>query len=183
MTFRTSLGNRKDKEKEGAAIVPRKRCPGQARDLPSFCCNDGGRWRNPLIHTPSYELQPGTKVRLTNRASNRDHLEHAEMSGERQDHCSSFKTYNPSRHTPYAEPAYFFTFCRSQSSSQEEDREEKHCDSPKSQEEEDPLLCRVLLSGASLQTAVGLGAYTHQQRLTAVQLLSKDVRPCIKGYG
>lgn len=107
VTFRTSLGNRKDKEKEGAAIVPRKRCPGQARDLPSFCCNDGGRWRNPLIHTPSYELQPGTKVRLTNRASNRDHLEHAEMSGERQDHCSSFKTYNPSRHTPYAEPAYF----------------------------------------------------------------------------
>lgn len=37
VTFRTSLANRKDKEKRGGkAIVPRKSSPGQACDLPGF---------------------------------------------------------------------------------------------------------------------------------------------------
>lgn len=37
MTFRTSPADRKDEEKSGeGAIVPKKRCPGQARDLSVF---------------------------------------------------------------------------------------------------------------------------------------------------
>lgn len=64
MTFRTSPADRKDEEKSGeGAIVPKKRCPGQARDLSVFLrwltFGAGGRRRNPLSHSLSYELQRG----------------------------------------------------------------------------------------------------------------------------
>lgn len=66
------------------AIVPGK--DAQVKPVTfQFSCNgwhlERGRLRNPLICSLPYELQTSTKVRLTNRVSNHDHLKHTRDKG------------------------------------------------------------------------------------------------------
>lgn len=126
VTFRASWADRKDKNggkkrkkknRRGLAIVPRKRSPDQACDLPSSSwwltfgvMGDAG------IHLSilSYELQPGTKVCLADRASsNHDHLKHTEISGERPRRRHAFFPFFPKMIIPLStchmlSTAYFF---------------------------------------------------------------------------
>lgn len=120
VTFRAPLPDRKDKKKRGGKKGGEGYCSQEKMPRSSLWPSkflamadiwSGERWRNPLIHTLSYELQPSTKVSLTNRDSNHDHLKHTEIRDRntqtKDGNCPSFKIDNPSIHMPYAEPAYF----------------------------------------------------------------------------
>lgn len=202
VTFRASRADRKDKNggekrrKEklgGLAIVPRKRSPDQACDLPSSSwwltfgvMGDAG------IHLSilSYELQLGTKVCLADRASsNHDHLKHRDKRRKAQEEASFFsffspKNDNPSIHMPYAKHCILFPISSRDCSNQTRGeagkgevmmvfraRKEEKCMKTE--------LCRTPLSGVLKQTAVVLRfthspvhkhTHTNQQRLTYVLL-------------
>lgn len=126
VTFRASRADRKDKNggekrrKEklgGLAIVPRKRSPDQACDLPSSSwwltfgvMGDAG------IHLSilSYELQLGTKLCLADRASsNHDHLKHRDKRRKAQEEAWFFSFFPPKMIIPLStchmlSTAYFF---------------------------------------------------------------------------
>lgn len=177
----------------GLAIVPRKRSPDQACDLPSSSwwltfgvMGDAG------IHLSilSYELQLGTKVCLADRASsNHDHLKHRDKRRKAQEEAWFFsffspKNDNPSIHMPYAKHCILFPISSRDCSNQTRGeagrgevmmvfraRKEEKCMKTE--------LCRTPLSGVLKQTAVVLRfthspvhkhTHTNQQRLTYVLL-------------